>query len=45
MLEIRVQNELISKEELFRKVLEGYGLIRLTAATTNRLDYVLTTWF
>ncbi len=45
MLEIRVQTELISKEELFRNVLEGYGLIRLTAATTDRLDYVLATWF
>ncbi len=45
MLEIRVRNELISKEELFRQVLEGYGLIRLTAATTDRLDYVLATWF
>ncbi len=45
MLEIRVQIELISKEELFRQVLEGYGLIRLTAATTDRLDYVLATWF
>jgi hypothetical protein len=45
MLEIRVRNELISREELFRKVLDQYGLIRLTEATTKRLDYVLTTWF
>ena len=45
MLEIRVRTEPISKEELFRQVLEGYGLIRLTAATTDRLDYVLATWF
>ena len=45
MLEIRAQNELISKEELFRSVLEEYGLIRLTEATTSRLEYVLKTWF
>ncbi len=45
MLEIRVENELISREELFRKVLGEYGLNRLTEATTNRLDFVLKTWF
>ncbi len=45
MLEIRAQNDLISKEELFRSVLAGYGLIRLTEATTSRLDYGLKTWF
>jgi hypothetical protein len=45
MLEIRIANELISREELFRKVLEEYGLIRLTEATNRRLDYVLATWF
>ena len=45
MLEFRVQNELISREDLFRKVLHEYGLTRLTEATTNRLDYVLDTWF
>lgn len=45
MLEIRVENEIISREELFRKVLGEYRLTRLTAATDNRLDYVLKTWF
>ena len=45
MLEIRVENELISREELFRKVLAEYGLTRLTQATTDRLDFVLKTWF
>lgn len=45
MLEIRAQNDLISKDELFRGVLEEYGLRRLTEATTARLDYVLATWF
>ena len=45
MLEIRAQNDLISKDELFRGVLEEYGLRRLTEATTARLDYILATWF
>jgi len=45
MLEFRVENELISREELFRKVLDEYGLSRLTEATSNRLDFVLSTWF
>lgn len=45
MLEFRVENELISWEELFRKVLDEYGLSRLTEATSNRLDFVLSTWF
>ena len=45
MLEIRTRNELISKDELFRGILEEYGLRRLTEATTQRLDYVLATWF
>jgi hypothetical protein len=45
MLEIRVQSDLISREELFRRVLERYGLVRLTEATAERLDYVLANWF
>ena len=45
MLEHRVQNDLISKEELFRQVLAEYDLLRLTKATTERLEYVLKTWF
>ena len=45
MLEFRVKNELISREELFRKVLAEYGLTRLTEATRKRLDFVLKTWF
>ena len=45
MLEFRVADELISREELFRKVLSEYGLTRLTEATNNRLEYVLKTWF
>jgi len=45
ILEIRIRDELISREQLFREVLAEYGLVRLTEATTNRLDYVLKTWF
>lgn len=45
MLEIRVRDELISRDELFRAVLAQYDLIRLTEATRNRLDYILRTWF
>ncbi len=45
MLELRVRDELISRDELFRKVLAEYGLIRLTEATKSRLDYILETWF
>lgn len=45
MLEIRVRDELVSREDLFRQVLAEYGLIRLTEATKNRLEYVLRTWF
>ena len=45
MLEIRVRDELVSREDLFRDVLGEYDLIRLTEATKSRLDYVLKTWF
>lgn len=45
MLEIRVRDELVSREDLFRDVLAEYGLIRLTEATRSRLEYVLRTWF
>ena len=45
MLEFRVADELISREERYRKVLNEYGLNRLSQATTNRLEYVLNTWF
>lgn len=45
MLDFRVESELISKEELFRRVLAEYGLLRLTEATNARLEFVLRTWF
>ena len=45
MLEVRVEDDLISKEDLFRRVLEEYGLLRLTEATHARLDFVLKAWF
>ena len=44
MLDIRLQHELISREDLFRAVLKTYGLIRLTKATEDRLSAILETW-
>jgi hypothetical protein len=44
MLDIRLQHELISKEDLYRAVLKTYGLIRLTKASEERLEAILETW-
>jgi hypothetical protein len=44
MLEIRLEHELISKEDLFRAVLKTYELKRLTKATEERLTAILETW-
>ena len=44
MMEIRVGADLISREELFRAVLEEYELKRLTQATESRLTDILKTW-
>ncbi len=44
MLDIRLQHELISKEDLFRAVLKSYSLIRLTSASEERLAAILETW-
>jgi hypothetical protein len=44
MMEVRVSHDLISREELFRSVLEEYGLKRLTQATEQRLTDVFRTW-
>ncbi|MFN3232376.1 MAG: hypothetical protein ACE363_09485 [Alphaproteobacteria bacterium] len=44
MLSIRIEHDLIGKEELFRMVLDTYELKRLTKATEERLTDVLTTW-
>ncbi len=44
MMEIRVGADLISREELFRAVLEEYELKRLTQATEARLNDILKTW-
>jgi len=44
MLDIRLQHELISREDLFRDVLKTYGLIRLTKASEDRLSAILETW-
>ena len=44
MLDIRLEHELISKEDLFRAVLKGYDLKRLTKASEDRLTAILETW-
>jgi hypothetical protein len=44
MLAIRVEQELIGRDELFRAVLAAYKLKRLTQASESRLNDVLTTW-
>ena len=44
MLAIRIQHELIGRDELFRAVLAVYNLKRLTQASESRLNDVLTTW-
>ena len=44
MLAIRIEHDLISKEELFHMVLGAYGLKRLTKASNDRLTDVLSTW-
>ncbi|MBI1179443.1 MAG: hypothetical protein GC201_02730 [Alphaproteobacteria bacterium] len=44
MMEIRISHDLISREELFRSVLEEYELKRLTQATETRLSDILKTW-
>lgn len=44
MLDVRLQHELISKEDLYRAVLKTYGLIRLTKASEDRLAAILETW-
>lgn len=44
MLAIRIEHDLIGKEELFRLMLNNYGLKRLTQATEARLTDVLETW-
>ena len=44
MLAIRVEHDLIGRDELFRAVLAAYKLRRLTQASEIRLNDVLTTW-
>ena len=44
MLAIRIEHDLIGRDELFRAVLAAYKLKRLTQASESRLNDVLTTW-
>ncbi len=45
ILNIRAQNDLMGKEELYRAVLAQYGLIRITSLVQSTLDHVLETYF
>jgi len=45
VLEIRTQDEFAGREDIYRAVLEHYGLQKLTALVSRRLDKVLTVYF
>ncbi len=45
VLEIRTSDELMGREEIYRSVLDFYGLQKLTALVRRRLDKVLETYF
>jgi len=44
-LEIRAQDEFMGREDIYRAVLDHYGLQKLTALVRRRLDKVLETYF
>ena len=45
ILEIRTQDEFMGREEIYRAVLDHYGLQKLTALVRRRLDKVLAVYF
>lgn len=45
VLEIRTSDELMGREEIYRSVLDFYGLQKLTALVRRRLDKVLAVYF
>lgn len=45
VLDIRSQDELQGREEIYRAVLDFYGLQKLTALVRRRLDHVLKAYF
>jgi len=44
-LEIRTQDEFMGREDIYRAVLDHYGLQKLTALVRRRLDKVLKVYF
>jgi len=45
VLEVRTQDEFMGREDIYRAVLDHYGLQKLTALVRRRLDKVLTVYF
>ena len=45
VLEIRTQDEFMGREDIYRSVLDHYGLQKLTALVRRRLDKVLEVYF
>jgi len=45
VLEIRTQDEFMGREDIYRAVLDHYGLQKLTALVRRRLDKVLAVYF
>jgi len=45
ILEIRTQDEFMGREDIYRAVLDHYGLQKLTALVERRLDKVLAVYF
>jgi len=45
VLEIRAQDEFIGRDEIYRAVLDHYGLQKLTALVRRRLTKVLEVYF
>ena len=45
VLEIRTRDEFMGREDIYRAVLDHYGLQKLTALVRRRLDKVLQVYF
>ncbi|WP_371397141.1 hypothetical protein [Fretibacter rubidus] len=45
ILDIRAQDDMLGREDIYRAVLEHYGLQKLTALVRRRLDHVLAAYF
>lgn len=45
VLDIRAQDDLLGREDIYREVLAHYGLQKLTALVRRRLDHVIKSYF